>query len=236
MTTELAIEAAELRCIYQMDHIDIAARLEVTVMKARQLIAWGMRTLRERTEGVSRSRLVADLLQALSAMKGEIQRVYQRRLRSIEQRYDTDDLFQDVTMKVVQHGHQFNGRTPGEQQKYMRVVAKHACLSAIETHVGAARRSIRNECCDPDAMNYQAGRTMDPLEPLCTAETLSEVRQAMERLPARQRRALTMRAVEDRSYADMAVELGTTMQGARSLVAKARRDLSQRLGTGNESK
>jgi len=70
----------------------------------------------------------------------------------------------------------------------------------------------------------------EPAHASLARELRARLDEALERLPARQRTALHLRAVEGMGYDAIAEVLGGTAGGARMLVLAARRTLRERLG------
>lgn len=70
----------------------------------------------------------------------------------------------------------------------------------------------------------------DPLLKASARELLDRVEQALERLPAPQRTALHLRAIEGWGYAEIAAALETSAGAARTAVFAARRRLRARMG------
>jgi RNA polymerase sigma-70 factor (ECF subfamily) len=74
------------------------------------------------------------------------------------------------------------------------------------------------------------GLAVEPEHATLARELHGRIAEAMERLPARQRTALHLRAVEGMGYAAIASVLGGSAGAARMLVLSARRTVRERLG------
>lgn len=97
---------------------------------------------------------------------------------------------------------------------------RHATLS-LDAAVGA----------DGDATfaDLVAAGTPDPSQESSRNEFMEKVETCMDRLEPSHRRILAMRSVQDRSYEDIAAELGTNVGTVKSRIARARERLRQQL-------
>jgi RNA polymerase sigma factor (sigma-70 family) len=86
----------------------------------------------------------------------------------------------------------------------------------------AARRRYRNRAAGPREVELQAELLVAPDE---SGPSAVEIRQAFERLTPGQRKALVLREIAGRSYAEIAVALDLTVPAVETLLFRARRSL-----------
>lgn len=100
---------------------------------------------------------------------------------------------------------------------WLRVVVRTVCV-----------RSVRRKKIDPRDVPPPAAPS-EPLERLLTEERIRTVREALEALPERDQKILTMFFGEGRSYREIAGELRIPMGTVATVLARAREKLRGRL-------
>jgi RNA polymerase sigma-70 factor (ECF subfamily) len=137
-------------------------------------------------------------------------------------RLDAEDVCQEVFLQVWRRAGSFQGRAGFSTWLYRIVVNR--CLNHRERQ---RREPLFLEKL-PEAL-----RGGFPIEDLAAAREREEVRRAVGRairsLPGRQRAALILTQLEDRSYRETAEILGTTVPAVESLVFRGRVLLRRRL-------
>jgi RNA polymerase sigma-70 factor (ECF subfamily) len=129
-----------------------------------------------------------------------------------------EDLAQETFLRVLRHAHRYEPR--GRFTSWLLTIAARLARNV--------RRDAGRRAEEPlsAAAERSSGRTPE------AAVVRRSVAEALGRLPERRRRALLMKAVEGRSYAEIAEALGTTEANVANLVFRARRGLSRELGWG----
>jgi RNA polymerase sigma-70 factor (ECF subfamily) len=130
-----------------------------------------------------------------------------------------DDVAQTTFTKLVEHGH--TTREESRRGWLYRVAYREAMLVRRRQAVDdAARRRV--------AWSREAvGEPAESL--LLQAETIQEVRRAIEELPAEQRRVVRMRIYEDKTFSVIAEELGIPLGTALGRMRAALKKLRARL-------
>ena len=82
----------------------------------------------------------------------------------------------------------------------------------------------------PHASLPETGVACDPAEELALRERVRSVLGALRTIPGRQRDALLLRSLEDRSYAEIGARLDVEPENAKQLVSRGRRSLRARVG------
>lgn len=167
---------------------------------------------------------------------------YIRSLSSISHRFDVDDLYQSVCIRAFRSISKCNGQTFGEVRNWVLKIAANVFRSAIATHKLSAKRSTNRERCvvatSGDEPHVEPWT--EPVESMQVVvdEQCQHMRACIDRLPRSQQRIVVMRFLEQRSYIEIADELGVTVQAARTSVSQAvkrvRAEMPQRNLTGFE--
>jgi RNA polymerase sigma-70 factor (ECF subfamily) len=122
-----------------------------------------------------------------------------------------EDVVQDTL--VVAYDALRRGDRPRHPRAWLFGIAHHRAMSALR----ARPRTVTL-----DGTLDGVAHTDDPLE---SREEISEAVSCVRRLPMRQRQALVHRVLEDLPYPEIAASLRVSEDGARQLVARARRAL-----------
>ena len=96
-----------------------------------------------------------------------------------------------------------------------------------------ARRARRSEPLDDETAAQVPSDQPDPLDRLLVAESRERVREALARLPLRQRFALALRYCAGAGYQEIADALGVTRTNVGVLLLRGRRRLRAELGEGS---
>ena len=166
--------------------------------------------------------LVAGLGRRDECALEEIERRYRSQLRSHARRLlsgtgvDPDDLVQETVMRVWSN-------PPSERialAAWLHVVMRNRGVDLLRA---PAVRRAADVGIDPDRP------TRDAFAEVSEREQLRELVDALQEIPARQRRALVLHALDGRPQRDIAAELGTTANSVKALVHRARRELNDRI-------
>lgn len=104
----------------------------------------------------------------------------------------------------------------------------HNLLAGFYRDGNVERRAVARLAIDIPTLSEESIERVEQLADLAAARRL--MADAMARLSDQHREALRLRVVEERSYADVAAELGTTEQTARARVSRALSSLRDVLG------
>ena len=126
-------------------------------------------------------------------------------------------------------------------RKWLRVIARNTTMTALDRHIGRAKRSVRRELMgSPDAAFnecteiYQCAAQED--DDLVDMEELLHVcMEAVDRLPARQSKAVQRRYLDDVDYQGIATELAVSSGAARTLVSRGIASCRELVGEYSES-
>jgi RNA polymerase sigma-70 factor (ECF subfamily) len=143
-------------------------------------------------------------------------------------RVEAEDLAQEVFLRLY--------RSRGRYQPRAR-------LSTWVFHIArnVARNAVRFRQRHPEARTGRAGNTSEvvgarlpdrgegPWRPLERVEVAAAVRRAVADLGRRQRRAVELHQLEDRTYGEVAAALAMSPKAAKSLLYRARNQLRRRL-------
>lgn len=145
-------------------------------------------------------------------------------LKRVRNHHDAEDLTAQVFAQALKH---MAPREPGEPEiaAWLFTSARNASSNHARTRRFVASISVE-EIADPS----DARSTKDPGEAIVDEEEVNKLLEAIDRLPAEQRRAMILRFVDELPHAEIAQALGRTEGSARVLVhrtlASLRRDVS----------
>jgi RNA polymerase sigma-70 factor (ECF subfamily) len=139
-----------------------------------------------------------------------------RRLRS---RQEAEDAVQETfvaALRAIQRG-----SVPVCESAWLFKIAENVCFAVYRS---GARRDVR-DLSDSDRMARLAARDG-------SADSLFGLDQALNALPASQRRAFVLRELRGLSYKEIAIELGVSVASVETLIYRARRGLARSLDSG----
>jgi RNA polymerase sigma factor (sigma-70 family) len=162
----------------------------------------------------------------------DIARLYEREARELlvffaRRVFDPDaavDLVGETFASAFEDREQFRGTSEGEAVGWLYGIARHRLSGyfrrgSVERtamqRLGVERRGLR----DPEYERIE--------ELSVTAELRGSVRERMDQLAPVLRDAVRLRIVEERSYPDMARELGISEENARARVSRGLRALAE---------
>jgi RNA polymerase sigma-70 factor (ECF subfamily) len=153
------------------------------------------------------------------------QRVYRLCLQILGQPADAEDAAQEVFLRVLDRGRQFEGRA--RFATWLHRVTVNLCLHRLE------RERVRT------ALPLEPALTCAGAGPAQQAETRDEATRAaalLARLPLEQRLVLHLREVEGLSYREIARVLDIPPGTVMSRIARAREALVRLVGPGSEAR
>src|SRR5689334_11804086 len=115
------------------------------------------------------------------------------------------------------------GRVPRQEASWLFRIARNVCLNRIRTQQRKPASTL-------EGVEVAAHRGVD--EAVEQRLHVVSLRNALERLPEQQRKAIVMRELQGASYAEIADALETTQGAVESLIFRARRQLANVLTAG----
>jgi RNA polymerase sigma-70 factor (ECF subfamily) len=147
--------------------------------------------------------------------------VYQLCYRFVSNHEDAADLAQDVFVRAFKGLRSFKG--DASLATWLYRVGVNACLN---------RRAVRQLPTEPiDAAPRPDAGAADPLRRLVTGERAQSVRQAIAKLPPRQRATLMLRVYQELSHDEIARVLGGTVGASKANLFHALGNLKRILET-----
>lgn len=169
-----------------------------------------------------------DLVEAcLSGHVGAFELVVERHRRSVYQlcyrfvanHEDAMDLSQDVFLRAFRALGGFRGQSSLGTWLYR--IGVNVCLSRV---------SVKRPQTEPiDARAHVDTTSESPSERVLRGERAARVRDAVSRLPEKQRAALVLRMYQDMTHQEIAATLGTSVGAAKASVFHALRNLKRLL-------
>jgi len=138
---------------------------------------------------------------------------------------DADDLVQNAMLRTWHRLGEFEIRGPGSFLGYLHQVLLNEVRAEMR-RVG--RQGVNVECDDSLVCNAES-----PVDQVLELERECTYAKAMSRLSQRQRRHVQMRVEQGLSFSEIAALTGGSKDGARMMVVRALRNLSQCVATTN---
>lgn len=136
------------------------------------------------------------------------------------------DLVQETFLEAQRDFAQFRGATPAELLAWLRQLLKNNIANFQRHYRGTAKRRASLEVPQAAASGADAADGLidggpTPSHIVMAEEQDAELRRAMDSLPDDQRRVLTLRYIENRSFEEIGQILGRTSNAARKLWGRA---------------
>ena len=158
------------------------------------------------------SRAAADLFDSLSG------RLYALGIRMLGDPMEAEDVVQETMMRLWKIAPDWR-RGEAKVSSWTYGVARNLCLDRLRKR----RFQSMDEAPEP------IDDTPLPLDTMIADNRVNALREAMNRLPERQRQAIALRHLEEMSNPDIAQELDASVEAVESLLARGRRRLAQLL-------
>jgi RNA polymerase sigma-70 factor (ECF subfamily) len=133
---------------------------------------------------------------------------------------EAEDVVQEVFLRVLRRQRELSGII--EIRPWLVRIALNLALDR--------RRRIRPDQMDEDFAAGLIAADLPADEQLAEAVRVRQVLAAVERLPAKERQAVLLSAIDDLSTTEIAAVLGKSESSVRSLLFRARNRLRDRLG------
>lgn len=143
-------------------------------------------------------------------------KVFNLAFRFSRDRQDAEELAQEIFFKAWRHARTFKGQSAFSTWLYR--LAVNTCLN---------HRQSKKTRQDPLPLvgDFTAG-TAAAADDLVAAERESQMKKALDALPARQKMALILASFEDRSYEEIAAVMEVSLPAVESLLFRARKNLA----------
>lgn len=136
------------------------------------------------------------------------------------------DLMSETFAKALQSRRQFRGRTTEEEQAWLFTIARNE-LSHFWRRGRVERQALARVGVDVPPLS---DADLERIEDLAGIQAVAvRLREAMEHLPADQRRAVELRVIDESGYEEIARSLEVTQQVARARVSRGLRTLAATL-------
>ncbi|SKA72315.1 RNA polymerase sigma factor [Desulfobaculum bizertense] len=167
------------------------------------------------------SELVERIAKGDSAAFDEVLRRYQPRVYSFACRYVKDrdeaaDIAQETFLRLYRMASQY--RPEAKLSTFLMQIAKNLCIDFLRKKKPVLLPELPESPAGDDTA-VQAGHR----------QQLEQVRELVQRLPAKQRKALVLRHDQGLSYAEIAEALETTVSAVEALLVRSRRTLRERM-------
>lgn len=143
-----------------------------------------------------------------------------------------DDVAQEVFLRLYRHADQF--REPNNFRGWLATITSRLALNELRTR--RRKRWVPRSTLDGNELladwtpGHAAATEDDPGEAVLRGERIEMVREALARLPHRQRVALTLQRFEGWGLEDIGATLELSVPAVKSLLHRARGRLAELLG------
>ncbi len=132
---------------------------------------------------------------------------------------DAQDVVQEACLRALRY---FDGFRGGDGRAWLLTIVRHTCYTWLQKYRGYEQVSLDDEL-------GEAGTESSPEEDLLVRLDRQSVRQALGELPVEFREVIILREMEGLSYKEIARVAGIPLGTVMSRLARARRQLQQRL-------
>lgn len=136
--------------------------------------------------------------------------------RLMGERSLAEDLSQDVWMKVIKASSSY--QTKGQFIAWLFTIIRHSGLNSLK------KKKDWDEI-DSQHEKEIAAEGIDFTVLLEREESLNQLKELFDKLPAQQRAALTLHLSDEMNYEEIAAELSTSVSAVKSLLFRARKTL-----------
>ncbi|HTU26823.1 MAG TPA: sigma-70 family RNA polymerase sigma factor [Pirellulales bacterium] len=145
--------------------------------------------------------------------------------RRLHVKADTSDLAQDVCLEVHRHFEKFAGTTEAEFGAWIRKILAGLVANSVRRYQGTKKRDVRRErplahkSIDSTQVygNETVARGGTPSEEAVDRETNVQLAVAMEQLAPHYRQVIELRIKEGMPFAEIALEMGRTVDSVEKL-------------------
>jgi len=149
-------------------------------------------------------------------------------------REEAEELFQETWVRVLERGHQYNGKARFET--WLFAIARHLVIDRLRRRKSAGEPASLDELGDPAEAKpgwepaVSSGRGGASLIDLLAAEEEGQqVRAALARLPAAYREVLTLRFQEDLQLEEIATVTSAPLSSVKSRLYRGLAELREQL-------
>ena len=140
-------------------------------------------------------------------------------------KFGASDVVQETCLQASREFGKFHGKTDGELRGWLRQSLLHNLIDAQRKFVNCQKRNVHREAPIESAADL-CGPTLapqgeSPLELAIQSERAAAVVKALERLTETERKVVVLRNFEDRSFPEIALEMGETVAAVQRLWSRA---------------
>jgi RNA polymerase sigma-70 factor, ECF subfamily len=146
--------------------------------------------------------------------------IYQLCYRFVRNHEDASDLAQDVFVRAFKGLQRFKGDS--SLTTWLHRIGVNACLNRV-----AAKKPLETSI---EAARHVDAAAVDPLQAVLQHERAAAVREAIAKLPPKQRATLVLRIYQECSHEEIAASLGGTVGAAKANLFHALGNLRRALG------
>ncbi len=161
----------------------------------------------------------------------------------LQPKVDPSDIVQEAYLQVHRGFDQFRGSTEGEFLCWLKTILVHGLAAQRRRYMGNAKRDVRREAelrsvIDRSSSTLSHAIVAGDLSPSECAQQHERgviLANAMAHLSPDHREVIVLHNLEERTFGEIAIQLGRSVNSARCLWARAMRNLIGMLNTGDGS-
>jgi len=195
----------------------------------------------ERTEGLARIARDGDpeaFARLFHRVRGRLEVWISVRMGALlRSRLTPDDVLQETFLEAFRSLTRFRDQGPGSFQRWIFSVAENRLRDLSKFHNAQKRAARRDVAPDPhqdgenDILKQLAALTQSPSAGVHREEMTQQLAEAIRQLPEPLREVLVLRAIEERTYAEVAEALDRPQATVRVLFCRALKRLRNEFGT-----
>jgi RNA polymerase sigma-70 factor (ECF subfamily) len=170
------------------------------------------------------------LIELMLSLRDHLHHVADREIgRDLDARGDAWDMVQETCLEAVRDLDKFHGTTKAEFLCWLRRILIHNVRSFARRQRALADREVSVDPVKLDLSRADDLETTCPSGAAIRTERARKLREALERLPDRDRLSVLLRSQEDRTFREIGESLGCSAVAARKLWLRVRERLRHEL-------
>ncbi len=199
----------------------------------------------ERTEGLARIARDGDpeaFARLFNRLRGRLEVWISIRMGALlRSRLTPEDALQETFLEAFRSLTRFRDQGPGSFQRWLFSIAENRLRDLSKFHNAqkrSARRDVSPDCGTDgagDLLKQLAAATLSPSAGVHREEMTRELAESIRQLPEPLKEVLVLRAIEERTYAEISETLGRPQATVRVLFCRALKRLRDEFGTRSDA-
>jgi len=165
----------------------------------------------------------ATVIATVESHANSIRSRYGWMLRKISHRFDKDDLVKAVFVKALKS--KCNAETLEQAEHWIFTIARNVALAALDSHLTCKKRSVKAESSEAESEDGPQSRlftiAVNDKPTIDSVIEKEDVQRYLSFLPERQRQAVQLRFINDKTFIEVGEEMKISSLAARLLTHRA---------------